>query len=155
MDQRQADKTTKLIHGYRSGPEGLVDTQGNITMFEMRVLRCVHHEFKAMTQAEAAVELGVSRLKIVRTLAKLEERAKTCRPIRVMFPVLTKQQFKVYTCTTKLGLATADTAKTLGLTEVAVDKMLTIMRSKGMSIPKRIKYLSYTPSMDKDVKEKY
>jgi DNA-binding MarR family transcriptional regulator len=130
----------------------------NMTLFEERVLRCVHHEFGCLTQEEAAAKLNVSPSTISRTLNELEERAKTCKPIQIMFPILTKPQFEVYKCVVGQGLSISDTAEATGLTESTVNKMMTTMRAKGETIPKRSdlpKTKSYVPSMDKQVKHKF
>jgi transposase len=172
MDQRQADKVLIIANAHGTGVDSMVNgcrvqadsmaehygPKRNMTLFEERVLRCVHHEFHAMTQEEAAVELNVSPATISRTLTELEERAKTCTPIQIMFPILTKLQFEVFTCIVKQGMSAIHTATSLGLTEVVVNKMMTTMRNKGVKIPKRCsmpKSKSYTPSMDKDVKNKF
>jgi DNA-binding MarR family transcriptional regulator len=162
MDQTQADKTLIIANGHGTGPESLIEAaeseKRNITLFEERVLRCVHHEFMALTQAEAAEELNVSPAKISRTLSDLEERSKTCKPIQIMFPILTRLQFRVYTAIIKHGLTVEQIAKEANLSEGAVNDAVAKLKSKGIKMPKRSdapRSMSYTPSMDKDVKEKY
>jgi biotin operon repressor len=111
-----------------------------------------------MTQEEAAVELNVSPAKISRALADMEARIKTCPAIGIMFPVLTKRQFDIYNCLMKQGLTPMETATKIGTTENAVNKVVHVIRSKGMKIPKRSgqpRATSYVPSMDKDVKYKF
>jgi biotin operon repressor len=133
-------------------------SERNITSFEEQVLRCVHHEFRAMTQAEAAVELGVSEAKISRTIQDITEKAKTCSPIRVMLPILTSQQFEIYKCLVNRGMSAAEVSAELGITESAVNKAASTMRAKGANIPKRCdlpKTKSYAPSMDKEVTHKF
>jgi predicted DNA-binding protein (UPF0251 family) len=159
MNQRQIDKIFRLANSFEEGPETMTNSLRNMTIFEEQVLRACHHDFDCLTQEEAAVKLNVSPSKISRTLNELEERAKTCKPIAVMFPILTEQQFKVYDCIVGRGLSTADTAEALGYaTVVTVNKMLTTIRDKGMKIPKRCnlpKSKSYAPSMDKEVTHKF
>ena len=162
MDQRQADKTLIIANGAGVGADSLIEScrpRRNITLFEEQVLRAVHHEFDAMTQEEAAIALDVSPMRISRALADMEERSKTCKPIQIMFPILTKRQFEVYTCIVKLGLTVAETAEQLGFNAPGgVVAAIVAMRAKGMNIPRqkdKPKPVSYTPSMDKDVKEKF
>ena len=135
------------------------EVKRNITEFVEQVLRCVHHEFSAMTQEEAAIELGVCPMKISRTLADMEERAKTCKAIGIMFPILTKHQFEIYNCIVGRGLTAKETADEMGLASAStVNTIVATLRSKGMSIPRQCdmpKPTSYTPSMDQGVKEKY
>jgi len=135
------------------------EAKRNITYFEERVLRCVHHEFSAMTQEEAACALNVSPMTISRALADMEERAKTCKAIGIMFPILTKHQFAVFNCVVGRGLSAKETAEELDLASAStVNTIVATLRQKGMNIPRQKdmpKPVTYTPSMDKDVKEKY
>lgn len=162
MDQRQADKTLIIANGHGAGPESLIESaegmRRNISHFEERVLRCVHHEFAGLTQSEAAKQLNVSPAKISRALADMEERSKTCKPIQIMFPILTRLQFKVLTAITKRGLTIEQIAKEASLSVGAIKDTVVKLKQKGVIMPKRSdapKTISYTPSMDKDVKEKY
>jgi transposase len=165
---------TKMEHGQEHKGTGLADfsnpkqehhtslshgKERNMSEFEESVLRACHHEFDGLSQAEAAESLGVSPATISRTLTNLEERAKTCTPIRCMFPILTRQQFKIFDCLTNLGLSTEETAEELGLDSVnTVHSTVSKLRKKGMDISKRgytPKAVSYAPYMDGQVKEKF
>ena len=133
-------------------------SERNLSYFEELVLRCVHHEFGALSQEAAAEKLYVSPATISRALTDMEERAKTCKPIAVMLPILTKQQFVIYKCLMDHGMSTAETAEEIGTTEGAVNKAVATMRAKGMKIPKRgnqPRTVSYAPSMDTKVTEKF
>jgi DNA-directed RNA polymerase specialized sigma24 family protein len=131
----------------------------NISEFEEAVLRAVHHQFDGLTQEEAAIKLGVSPAKISRALVSIEEKAETCPPIRIMLPILTRQQFRIYDCLTGLGLTMAETAEELGLASVnTVHSTVSKLREKGMSISKRScqpKTVSYESYMDPQVKQKF
>ncbi len=134
------------------------DRERNLTEWEERVIRLIHHEFKAMTQAEAAIELGVSEATISRTVQEMVKKAETCEPIRVLLPILTRLQFEAFTCIVRQGLSAVHTAASLGLTESVVNKMMTTMRNKGMKIPKRCnmpKTKSYAAHLDNEVKHKF
>lgn len=133
-------------------------SERNITEFEEEVLRCVHHQFLGMTQEEAAEHLKVSPMKISRTLTDLEERSKTCKPIACMFPILTRLQHLVHMAITKRGETVDVIAKELDSTVEAINDAVAKLKAKGIRMPKRSdapKTMSYTPSMDRDVKSKY
>jgi DNA-binding NarL/FixJ family response regulator len=167
MDQRQMDKVLIIANGHGTGADSMIAAgamastpmKRNISLFEERVLRCVHHEFAAMTQEEAAIELNVSPMRISRALSDMEERAKTIKAIGVMFPILTKHQFEIYNCIVGRGLTAKETADELNLASAStVNTIVATLRTKGMSIPRQCdmpKPTSYSPSMDKDVREKY
>jgi predicted transcriptional regulator len=134
------------------GYEGLPRSMSH---FDESVLRLVHHEFAGMTQEEAAKELKVDQAKVSRAITDLEERAKTCKPLQIMFPILTKHQFVIYKCLMDRGLSTAETAVVLDTTESAIDDAVTAMRDKGAAIPKRTGPVEYHSGMDKDVVRKF
>lgn len=127
----------------------------NISLFEEAVLRAVHHQFDALTQAEAAVKLDVSPSMISRTLDDLRFRSRKVRPIRVMFPILTKHQFKVYTCVVDEGLTIRETADKMEMSVSAVKDVLGKIKAKGQTLPRPIQYSHYAPSMDSVVSERY
>lgn len=126
----------------------------NITEFEEQVLRHCHHEFKGMTQGEAAKQLGVSESMISRTLDDLRFRSRKVRAIRVMFPILTQHQFSVFKCV-KRGLTIRQTAGEMGMSVTAVKDVLGKIKAKGQTLPRPIQYSHYTPSMDSVVSERF
>lgn len=115
----------------------------NITEFEEQVLKCCHHQFKAMSQAGAAEELGVSEATISRAIQSMIKRSRHCRPIRIMFPILTKQQYDIYRCVVERGMTNAETAERLDIPVATVGNTLTRIRNKGMSVPRRRPVQSY------------
>ncbi len=125
----------------------------NITLFEEQVLRLVHHQFEALSQAEAAVELGCSEAKVCRAIQSMIERSKHCSPIRIMFPILTKKQYEVYQCVIEQGKTNDETAEILNIPAASVSSTLTTIRKKGMQIPKR-KHVKtyYDDSMADEIK---
>jgi predicted transcriptional regulator len=165
MNQREADKTNRLansfnegVNSFREGAIAMNARPRNITTFEESVLRAVHHEFAGLSQEAAAERLDVSPATISRALADMEERAKTCKAIGIMFPILTVQQHEIFKCLMDRGLSALETAIEIGVTEAAVNKAITMMRSKGMHIPKlnnRPKTVTYFGSMDTSVTEKF
>ncbi len=135
------------------------ERERNLTEWEESVIRLVHHEFKAMTQAEAAKVLGVSASEVSRTVRGIIEKAKTCKPIQVLLPILTKHQFEIYNRIVGRGLTAGETAKELGLASAGtVNTIVATLRTKGMNILRqkdKSKPISYTASMDKDVKHRF
>jgi DNA-binding NarL/FixJ family response regulator len=90
-----------------------------------------------MSQAEAAIELGVSEATICRTIQGIIERSKHCSPIRIMFPILTKRQYEIYRCVVECGMTNEQTAEILKIPATSVGSTLTAIRKKGMNVPKR------------------
>lgn len=117
-----------------------------ITEFEELVLRMCHHQFDALSQAEAATKLVVSEATIYRTLQEIESKVPT------MFPILTRKQYEVYTCVATRGLSLRETAEELHISEGLVQDFLTRIRAKGMMIPPPVKTVRYDESMDSKVK---
>lgn len=115
----------------------------NITEWEETVIRHVHHEFEGLTQVEAAERLNVSEAKISRTIAGIIEKAKCCRPIRILLPFLSKRQYDIYRCVVERGLTNAQAAEELNIPVATVGNTLTRIRNKGMHIPKRKPVQSY------------
>ena len=107
----------------------------NLSEFEESVIRLIHHEFEGLTQVEAAERLGVNEASISRTVTGIIERAKHCRPIRILLPFLSKQQYAVYRCTVKQGMTNAEAAEKLNIPVATVGNTLTRLRKKGMRIP--------------------
>lgn len=131
----------------------MAELKRNITHFEEAVLRAVHHEFGGMTQARAAEQLGVTPSMISRTLDDLKFRSRKVRAIRVMFPILTQHQFRVFKCIANKGMTIRQTAGEMGMSVTAVKDVLGKIKAKGQTLPRPIQYSHYTPSMDAVVSE--
>ena len=136
-------------------PTNIQERERNITEFEEAVLRCVHHEHGGMTQAEAAIKLEVTESKISRTIASIEQKAKTCSPIRVMLPILTKRQYEVLICLTLHGMSLEATAEKLLTSVGSVRSSLYKMRKKGQHVPAPMKHEAYTELMDNKIEFKF
>ena len=132
-----------------------MEAKRNITHFEEAVLRCVHHQFQALTQAEAAEKLNVSPSMISRTLDDLRFRSRKVRPIRIMFPILTQHQYNVFKCFADEGKTIRETADVLGMSVSAVKDVLGKIKAKGQVLPRPIQYSHYAPSMDAVVSERF
>ncbi len=132
-----------------------MERERNISIFEERVLRCVHHEFAGMTQGEAAKFLGVSESKISRALDAMQKRSKVFRAIGIMFPILTKHQYRVYQLVVEEGKTFKETAKITGLSISAVKNVITAIKEKGQHIPGPLNPSRYKPGMDSEVARRY
>lgn len=120
-----------------------------ITEFEESVLRACHHQFEALSQAEAAEKLEVSEATICRTLQEIKSKVPT------MFPILTGRQYQVYICVAGRGMSLRETAEELNLTEASIKSFLARIRSKGMAIPSPAATVQYVEYMDKYVRHKF
>ena len=132
-----------------------MDRERNITVFEEQVLRCVHHQFAAVSQADAAKYLKVSESKISRALTAMQDRSKTIRAISIMFPILTPHQFKIYKLCTDQGKTTSEIADIMDMTESAVRGAIAAMRKKGQRMPSPIAMGRYNDGMDSEIADIY
>jgi DNA-directed RNA polymerase specialized sigma24 family protein len=124
----------------------------NISEFEESVIRLVHHEFAGMTQAEAARELHVSESMISRALDSIVEKAKNCRPIRILLPILTKQQYAVYIDIAEFGISLEATAAHLDMTVGSVRDTLYKIRKKGKYVPSPARHEAFHDGMEGSIK---
>ena len=131
------------------------DRERNISIFEEECIRMVHHEFAGLTQAEAAKVMGVSEAKVSRAISAMQERSKTIRAIRVLFPILTQHQYRVYQLVVEQGKTFKETAKITELSISAVKNVITAIKEKGQFIPGPLNPRSYKTGMDKEVCDKY
>lgn len=133
-------------------PIQMLERKRNITELEEAVLRCVHHEFLGLTQAECARHLGITPSKVSRTITSIERKAKTCSPIRIMLPILTKRQFKIFELVVKDGMSFEAIAKRLGTSIGNIRSAVYKLRKKGKHIPNPVRHDQYIESMDDKVK---
>jgi transposase len=135
--------------------ESITERERNITVFEESVLRCVHHEHGGMTQLEAAIKLNVTEAMISRTISDIVKKAETCSPIRIMLPILTKRQFKVYNLIVKEGMSLEAIAGKLLTSVGSVRSTLHKLRRKGQHVPTPMKHEQYVEYMDDSVLTKF
>jgi len=113
-----------------------------ITVFEEKVLRCVHHEFSSMTQREAAEQLKCSQSQISDAINRLKRKAPQ------MFPILTRQQAFIQKCICEDGLTHREIAMLLGLNENTLKSRIARLRNKGVNFEKPKRTLQYGEYMD-------
>lgn len=127
-----------------------MERERNISEFEESVLRACHHQFEALSQAEAAEKLGVSDATICRTLQEIGPKVPT------MFPILTSRQYQVYVAVADRGLSLRGTADELRISEDSVKSFLARIRAKGVIIPSPTRMPDqYTESMDSSIRHKF
>ena len=116
-----------------------------ITKRQQEALRLCHHDHKGLTEEEAAKEMGISCRAICFLLARVE------KVLPQYFPILTKQEAKIYHYYIDEGWEVEEIAKNIHLTENAVYKTLHRLKNKGMFFSKAVgRILSYDR-----LKEKY
>lgn len=62
----------------------------NLTNYEETIIRSVHHEFDGMSRKTVAEGLGITRQALAYHLKQIKKKAPQ------LFPILTKEQWKVY-----------------------------------------------------------
>jgi len=121
-----------------------------ITEKQEQILRLVHHNFDGLSQAEAALQLGISQSAISDALARIE------KVMPQYFPILTKSEMKRYHLYMVEGWSIEDIAEHFGLTPDSIYKALRRARDKGMYFTEtKGRVLQYEPNMDASVKQKF
>ena len=121
-----------------------------ITEKQEQALRFCHQDFDGLDQAEAAKRMGISQQAISKLLAAVE------KIMPQFFPILTKLEAKVYHWYAVEGWPVSEIAECTGQSEDATYKTLQRARDKGMYFTEaKGRVLSYDPSMDVDVKQKF
>ena len=123
--------------------EKLLMPKSLLTKNQEKVLRLCHHSFKGLTQIEAAIELNVCRQAINQTLIRIKKK------LPKFFPILTKQEAKLYNYYIAEGWGMKQIIETTKLSENAVNKTLKRVKKKGLPFPHAIgRVLSYDEFMD-------
>ncbi len=120
-----------------------------ITEFDEKVYRCCHHNFRGMSQAEAAKKLNVSQSAVSRAL----DRVKAIAP--QLFPILTPRQNLVHIHISDYGTTHEQVAQFLGISVGAVDKTVAQLRSKGICLSTPSATIPYASYLDSEVKRKF
>lgn len=97
-----------------------------ITKRQEQALKLCHHNFEGLTQEEAAKRMGIDR----KNVSKLLDRVKKVLP--KYFPIVTKEEAKVYHYYMDEGWSVEDIAEHMNLTENAVYLALQRTQNKGM-----------------------
>ena len=121
-----------------------------ITEKQEQILRACHQDFNGLTQAEAAKKLGISQSVVSDVLTAVE------KILPQYFPILTKLEAKHYHLYMVEGWSVDEIAEHFGLTLNSVYKGLKRAKDKGMYFTEaKGRILSYEPSMDGDIKQKF
>ena len=123
-----------------------------ITKQEEQAYRLCHHEFEGKTIKEAAVLMSIHVSKVRRLLKSMKRKSPQ------LFPILTKRQYMIL----KLYLGNGDSqqiiARKLKTTQSNIAATIQRMKEKGiegLDISGVGNTVSYTPDMDKHVKQKF
>lgn len=121
-----------------------------ITKKQEQIFRTCHHDFDGLSQTEAAKKLDISQSVISDALKRVEE------AFPHFFPILTKLEAKCYHLYMTEGWGIDELAEHFGLTLNSIYKTLQRAKDKGMFFSDaKGRVLSYEPSMDANVKQKF
>ena len=120
-----------------------------ITELEEKVIRLVHHDFKGLTQAEAAQHLNVSQALISRAILQVKKKASQ------LFPILTRQQKFIYNCIAREGFSHQGIARLLDVSKDTIDSTIATMKAKGVYFERPYKTIRYETYHDEQVKQKF
>lgn len=109
-----------------------------MTKKQERAFRLCHHNFEGLTQEEAAKIMGVSRRAINFLLLRVE------KVLPQYFPIISKQEAKIYHYYMIEGWEVKEIAEHTGLTQNAIIKTFQRLRDKGMYFAESVgRILSY------------
>lgn len=121
-----------------------------ITEKQEQALKLCHQNFGGLNQAAAAKKMGISQS----ALSKLLTAVKKVLP--QYFPILTKLEAECYHHYVIEGWPVADIMEGMDKPRHTIYDALQRVRDKGLYFPEtRGKMLSYDPSMDINVKQKF
>lgn len=121
-----------------------------ITIRQEQILKLVHHDFKGLSQSEAARKLGITQSAISDALKQVK------KIMPQFFPLLTKIEAERYHLYCIEGWPVNEIAEHSGLTPDSVYKALQRARDKGARFAEpKGRALRYDPSMDVNVKYKF
>lgn len=120
-----------------------------LTLREIEAVRLCHHDFRGLSTIEAAKEMKISRQRICQLLKSAERKAPR------LFPILTREQNKIYKLVTEQGLTHSQIADTLGITVGTVTQVISTIKAKGVIIVNHPKTVPYENWMDGEIREKF
>lgn len=133
--------------GIAGGIEGTMKRA--ITEREQEAYQLRHHDFCGLTVKETAEKMGVTRFQVAHLLHSMKKKAPQ------LFPILTKQQVRTFELWLR-GDTIEDIAIEMGVMDKTVENvMLTVKEKMGTRFPPHNTILSYTDSMEGNVKEKF
>ena len=116
-----------------------------ITIFEEKVLRCIHHDFEGKTQQDAAIQLKCSQSQISDVINRLKQK------VPQFFPILTKNQSFILNCICEEGLTHKEISALLGISENTLKARIVRLKKKDTHFEKAKKTLQYKEYMDVQV----
>lgn len=121
-----------------------------ITDKQEQALRLVHQDFDNLPPEEAAERMGISQSALNGLLARVE------KVLPQYFPILTKLEAQIYHFYMNEGQPVDEIAEHFELTPNSIYKALQRARDKGVFFAEtKGRILSYEPSMDDSVKERF
>lgn len=111
-------------------------------------IRLCHHDFKGLSQKQAAEEMGIS----IQAVSALLKSVKKIAP--QLFPILTKEQVAVKRLAIDAGESREEVAEALGISVGRVKEILHQLTQKNIAyIPTHV--VAYSPHMDSQIREKF
>ena len=121
-----------------------------ITEKQEQILRACHQDFDGLTQAEAAKKLSISQSVVSDVLTAVE------KILPQYFPILTQLEVGRYHLFMVEGWNVDEIAEHFGVTPSSIYRTLQRAKDKGMYFTEaKGRILSYEPSMDGDIKQKF
>lgn len=118
----------------------------NLSHFEEKLLRLVHHDFEGLSTKEVAEKLECPPETIETTLKRVEKKAPQ------LFPILTPQHRAILLMYDK-HMSRASIAVALGVTEQGLHKEIAFLRKHKFLWNRKVD--QYDPLMDSRVKRKF
>jgi len=101
-----------------------MEVKRKVTKEQEDAFRLRHHDFKGLTEEEAADELGISARAVRGRLTRMQEIAPH------LFPILSRKSAEAWRLWHEGGLSCAETAERMGCTESAVTQRLQRVKKK-------------------------
>ena len=115
-----------------------------------QILRAVHHDFKGLSQADAAKVLGISQQTVCKELALMK------KLIPQMFPILTQMEVKYTHYYDVEGWTGIEIAEYFEVEPSIVYKTVQRAHKKvGPAHKNKDRVSKYDPNMDDDIKEQF
>ena len=120
-----------------------------ITEYEEQVYRLRHHNHEGLTAREVAEKLNISPERVNQILRSLKAKAPQ------LFPLLAKQQTKIYKLITEQGMTYPQVAAILRISPHTIEQSVKAMKTRGIHFQPRPTTRQYEPHMDENVKRKF
>lgn len=130
--------------------KGYIFMERLITERQEQALKLCHHDLGGLTQTEAAEEMDISQPALSELLTAVR------KVLPQYFPILTKLEMKCYHYYMVEGWPVGDIVQYMNKPACAIYDALQRVRTKGKYFPEaKRKILSYDPSMDINVKQRF